>query len=39
MKIKTRELWNQAGTAYTVYDMTTSLGMTVSVIALGAAIQ
>lgn len=39
MKIKTRELWNQAGTAYTVYDMTTSLGMTVSVMALGAAIQ
>jgi aldose 1-epimerase len=39
MKIKTRELWNQAGTSYTVYDMTTSLGMTVSVMALGAAIQ
>lgn len=38
MKIKTRELWNQAGTAYTVYDMSTSLGMTVSVTALGAAI-
>lgn len=39
MKIRTRELLNQAGTAYTVYDMTTSRGMTVSVTALGAAIQ
>lgn len=39
MKIRTRELWNQAGTVYTAYDMTTSRGMTVSVTALGAAIQ
>ncbi len=39
MKIKTRELWNEKGTAYTVYDMATSRGMTVSVMALGAAIQ
>ena len=39
MKIKTRELWNQEGTAYKVYDMVTSLGMTVTVTALGAAIQ
>lgn len=39
MKIRTRELRTQAGTAYTVYDMSTSLGMTVSIMALGAAIQ
>ncbi|MBE7718385.1 aldose epimerase family protein [Lacrimispora indolis] len=39
MKIKTRELRNQKGTVYTVYDMTTGRGMTVSVTALGAAIQ
>ena len=39
MKLETRELQNRSGNRYTVYDMSTGQGLTVSVLTLGAAIQ
>ncbi len=39
MKTTTRELPDKSGNFHTIYDMSTSLGMVVSITALGASIQ